>query len=109
MTQKSKIYNLADLQARRPVKDVMLDDNAGVRIQALPAAVLVNAAENPDSLKTGAMLVKSLVDENGQRLFKDGEEEDALNCIDSAAMHKIIEGINALNGFNKAVKDAEKN
>ena len=84
---------------------VELTDGAIVSIRALPASVIVNGAQDASLFEPANLLVQSLVDETGQRLFEDGEKDQAMT-IDHSSLRKVLGAIMALNGL-QPVKDGE--
>lgn len=69
---KSSVFDRTALGRRRATAAVELDGDSRVMIKALPAACFVNEdeAENGEvSVKMPALIVQSLIDENGDRLF----------------------------------------
>ncbi|OOS03270.1 hypothetical protein SAMN02745664_12316 [Moraxella cuniculi DSM 21768] len=54
------------------------------------------------------LTIKALSDENGNQLLTDDDTEAVL-AMPSGMLFQLAEQINAVNGFNKSVEDAEKN
>lgn len=93
----------------RPVE---LSDGAIVNIRALPASLIVSGAQDTSLFEPANLLVQSLADENGQRLFADGEKSEAMT-IDHTSLRVILDAIMELNGLQTAndgtAGDVEKN
>lgn len=88
-------------------KPVSLPDGSIVCIRALSASLIVSGAEDADkTFKPANMLIQSLCDEEGNRLFADGEEDQAMS-IDHMALKIILEAILDLNGL-KPSKEGEE-
>lgn len=91
---------------------VELSDGAIVNIRALPASIIVNGAQDASLFEPANLLVQSLVDEQGKRLFEDGEKDQAMT-IDHTSLRAVLDAIMALNGLQPAKEgeagDVEKN
>jgi len=87
------------------MQPVELTDGAVINIRALPASVIVNGAQDATLFEPANLLVQSLVDESGQRLFEDGEKDQAMT-IDHTSLRAVLDAIMALNGL-QPVKDGE--
>ena len=109
MTQKAtsnaKALNRDGYLKRVFMQPVELTDGAVVNIRALPASVIVNGAQDAALFEPANLLVQSLVDENGQRLFEDGEKDQAMT-IDHSSLRTVLDAIVALNGL-KPAKEGE--
>lgn len=103
--------------ARVVTKPVTLSDGAVVNIRAIPASFFVVGSEQDEAAAKehfGAanLLVQALVDENGQRMFADGETDQVM-VIDNVSLHVLLEEILKFSGMAQPapgeVGDIEKN
>jgi hypothetical protein len=96
------------------MQSVELAGGAIVNIRVLPASIIVNGAQDASLFEPANLLVQSLVDEQGQRLFADGEKDHAMT-IDHTSLRTVLDAIVTLNGLQSAKEDeggagdAEKN
>lgn len=97
---------------RRNLKRVELPGGDVVCIRPLSARYLVDNAEDGSAFEPAALLVKSLVDANGERLFADAETENAL-MLDLPSVTVLVDAILDLNGLRALPTagdgEAEKN
>lgn len=92
--------------ARAVVKPVDLPDGSVVHIRALPAAMLIDSNKSTDEVfGTANMLVHSLCEADGELMFAEGEQGDAMS-VDYASLQAILAAILALNGLTP-VKQGE--
>ena len=107
------VLNRESFLKRVVVEAVELPNGDTVYIRAVPASMVISGDKESvaKNLESGNMLVQSLCDADGTRLFNDGENNDALT-IDLASLNVITRAINKLNGFtlgDDAQEQAEKN
>lgn len=96
------ILNRESYLKRSIVREVPLADGAVICIRALPASAIVNGAEDPVKTFTSEnLLVQSLCDSEGNLLFADGEQGEAMR-IDHASLRIIMDAILDLNGLRPA-------
>ena len=105
MEQIIKPLNRDGYLKRVFAQPVTLTDGAVVNIRALPASLIVSGAQDTSLFETANLLVQSLVDESGVRLFDDNEKDNAMT-IDHMSLRTILDAIMALNGLQPA-KDGE--
>lgn len=91
---------------------VELSDGAVVNIRALPASLIINGVQDTSLFEPANLLVQSLCDDSGKRLFEDGEKDQAMT-IDHSSLRAVLDAIMTLNGLQSAkageVGDVEKN
>lgn len=108
------VLNRESFLKRVVVEPVELSNGDTVYIRALPASMIVGVDQDAlgENLKAGNMLVHSLCDADGKRLFADDEGTAALT-VDLASLKVLTDAINTLNGFTASRSDtqeqAEKN
>jgi len=88
---------------QRATKVVRLKSMDGeVRLQRMSAGEVLSS----DGEDVGMMVARSIIDEDGNRLFSDEEKEDALG-MPMPVITELMEHIAEFNGFN--VVEQEKN
>lgn len=95
------------LLGTRKITPVEIEELGTVYIKSFPASV--GFGDFTNDLRTGQAYISALMDEKGERLFKDDEIADALENIDHRVIQQVIKAVNKVNGLEKPESDAEKN
>lgn len=89
-----------------PIKEIELPNKLVARIKAFSAKTITDNHENESFFKNSNMIAYSLVDEHGERLFKDDEADELLGFLDVNSFNVLLNAIMEINGFGE---EAEKN
>jgi hypothetical protein len=107
MGERAQSLDREGFLQRAVIREVSLPGGSIVCIRALPASALVSGADGEaDAFAPANLLIKSLCDENGRLLFKEGEG-DVVMSVDHMALKSILNAILDLNGLATAQEGSD--